>query len=132
MLTTKVFLAPIGAFMMKRTQINCLAATGIAIMSVSVYMASKSTSWNEFKLWYGCGFASGVGFVYWTPINAAWEWFPEQKGLVTGLVISGYGFGAFIFGFVTTAIVNPDNLRPEVPKDGSGDTDKLFPESVAD
>lgn len=76
------------------------------------------------------GFPAGIGFVYWTPINAAWEWFPENRGIVTGLVICGYGFGAFIFGFVTTAIVNPDNLKPSVPIDGSSDPDKIFPESV--
>lgn len=60
-----------------------------------------------------------------------WEWFPDNKGLVSGLVVGGYGFGAFIFGFVSTALANPDDVSPAVPKDGSTE-DKLFPRSVAD
>ena len=50
-----------------------------------------------------------------------WEWFPDNKGLVSGLVVGGYGFGAFIFGFVSTHIANPDNHKP----------DPLYDESVA-
>ena len=49
-----------------------------------------------------------------------WEWFPNNKGLVSGLVVAGYGFGAFIFGFITTHIANPNDFKPEIPDDGSG------------
>lgn len=51
----------------------------------------------------------GIGLLYWTPIICGWEWFPERKGLISGLIIGGFGFGAFIFGFITTRIVNPEN-----------------------
>jgi len=66
----------------------------------------------------------------------SWEWFPESKGLVSGLTIGGFGLAAFLFGFVTTAIVNPENLGVETPKYGpkmpEGTlNDTLFPESVA-
>lgn len=60
-----------------------------------------------------------------------WEWFPEKKGLISGIIVGGYGFGAFIFGFISTAIVNSENEKPQVQKD-SGTTDKLFPRDVAD
>jgi len=30
---------------------------------------------------------------------------------MTGLIVGAFGLGAFFFGFITTAIVNPDNER---------------------
>lgn len=72
----------------------------------------------------------GIGIVYWIPIMCSWEWFPNHKGLVSGLVVAGFGFSAFIFGFVTTAIANPNNFGPDLPL--TGGTDKLMPQSVGE
>lgn len=46
---------------------------------------------------------------YWTPILCGYEWYPKRKGMVSGIIIGAFGFGAFIFGFLTTHIVNPNN-----------------------
>jgi len=61
----------------------------------------------------------------------AWEWFPDHNGLVSGILFSAFGFSAFFWGFLTTYLINPDNVMPAVPEDGSGTQDKLFPEDVA-
>lgn len=37
------------------------------------------------------------------------QWFPDKKGLVSGLVVAGFGGGAFIFDQLQTAYLNPDN-----------------------
>lgn len=37
-------------------------------------------------------------------------WFPNNKGLVSGIVVSGFGIGAFIFNQIQTKLVNPDNV----------------------
>ena len=87
--------------------------------------ASYSTNWWLFIYFYAVQFPLGIGLVYFTPIICSWEWFPDNKGLVGGLILSGYGFGAFVFGFISTAIVNPDDEAVELP--GDGDQDKLFP-----
>ena len=103
-------------------------ATGATIMVVSIYIASIMKSWWGFVAFYCFGYPFGIGLVYWPPIMCGWEWFPDNKGLVSGLVVGGYGFGAFIFGFVSTHIANPHNLKTaHVP----GTSDKLFPKSVA-
>lgn len=52
----------------------------------------------------------GVGIIYWPPVLCAWEWFGNKKGLATGLIIGAFGFGSFVFSFITSAIVNPNNL----------------------
>ena len=80
--------------------------------------------------WYCICFPLGIGTVYWTPIMCGWEWFPENKAIVSGLILSGFGFGSFIFGFITTDIVNPNDLRPDYVDEGV--KDKLFPLEVAE
>jgi len=46
-------------------------------------------------------------------VQVAWVHFPKNVGLAGGIVISGFGFGAFFFNFISTAIANPKNLKPE-------------------
>lgn len=36
----------------------------------------------------------GIGLGYVTPVVTASKWFPDKKGLVTGMVVMGFGFGA--------------------------------------
>jgi MFS transporter, OFA family, oxalate/formate antiporter len=41
--------------------------------------------------------------------------FPDKKGLVTGIVLCGFGFGGLVFGLIATKIVNPNGLKDEDP-----------------
>ncbi len=52
-----------------------------------------------FLLWGTVGFlaGAGIGFAYVCPIAALIKWFPEQKGLVSGVAVAGFGFGAYLF-----------------------------------
>jgi len=101
-------------------------------MCSSIFLASLQKTWTGFVIFYGIGYPVGNGLVNYVVIMCGWEWFPHNKGLVSGLIIGGFGFGSSIFGYITTAVVNPDNLKIAIPQDGSGTTDKLFPKSVAD
>ncbi len=52
-----------------------------------------------FMLWATVGFLAGVGigFAYVCPLAALIKWFPNAKGLVSGLAVAGFGFGAYLF-----------------------------------
>jgi len=76
-------------------------------------------------------FPSGIGLVYYAAILTGMEWFPENKGAITGFIAAGYGFGAFIFGPLCQLIVNPENSKPFRPDDGTGTQDELFGADVA-
>ena len=39
------------------------------------------------------------------------SWFPDRKGMAMGIVVGGFGGGAFLFNQVQTAILNPDNVQ---------------------
>ena len=85
------------------------------------------STWWGFFAFYAVGYPIGIGFIYWPTIICSWEWFPERKGMISGLTIGSFGMGAFIFNFITTAIVNPDNLKPGIPDaPGPPTNDNLF------
>ena len=49
--------------------------------------------------------------------NLPWvceQWFPQRKGFVAGLIMAGYGGGAFFWNQVVTAWINPNNLQPDL------------------
>lgn len=51
---------------------------------------------NIYLLWltYGCIGGIGLGVGYITPVSTLVKWFPDRRGLATGLAIMGFGFGA--------------------------------------
>ena len=51
-------------------------------------------------LWLGYGVLGGIGLGigYITPVSTLVKWFPDRRGMATGLAIMGFGFGAAIGG----------------------------------
>jgi len=49
-------------------------------------------------LYFGMGIVGGIGLGlgYVTPVATAAKWFPDKKGLVTGMVVMGFGLGALL------------------------------------
>ena len=41
------------------------------------------------------------------PMHHGWLWFPNKAGLISGIIIGGFGLGALIFSPLATFIVNP-------------------------
>ena len=49
--------------------------------------------------WRGLGGigGAGIGLAYVVPSSVCVKWFPDKKGLITGLAVAGFGFGATIW-----------------------------------
>ncbi|MCS7049404.1 MAG: OFA family MFS transporter [Verrucomicrobiae bacterium] len=58
-------------------------------------------------LTYGIIGGAGIGFGYVCPIAAAVKWFPDKKGLVTGLSVAGFGAGALFFAGPASTLLLP-------------------------
>ncbi len=56
-------------------------------------------------LGYGIVGGSGLGLGYVTPVATVAKWFPDKKGLVTGMVIMGFGFGALVLSKVIAPVL---------------------------
>lgn len=76
--------------------------------------------WAQF-FFIGIVGGAGIGLAYVVPIAVGVKWFPDKKGMVTGLAVAGFGFGATIwvkladtwFGGLlhTTAIFDLQNVQ---------------------
>ena len=52
--------------------------------------------WIQF-LTVGVLGGAGIGLAYVVPIAVGVKWFPDRKGLITGLAVAGFGFGAVVW-----------------------------------
>ncbi len=63
------------------------------------FVTSDMISSNDLRYWalLLCCMIAGVGLGtgYVTPVSTLMKWFPDRRGLATGLAIMGFGFGAF-------------------------------------
>lgn len=80
-----------------------LAMAGGALFSLGYLLAALALHLKSLPLLYiGYGVigGSGLGLGYVTPVATAAKWFPDKKGLVTGMVVMGFGFGALLMSKV--------------------------------
>jgi OFA family oxalate/formate antiporter-like MFS transporter len=58
-------------------------------------------------LWltYGALLSIGGGCSYGVVVGAAVRWFPDRRGLASGIVVGALGFGAFLFAFMMDALL---------------------------
>ena len=57
-----------------------------------------------FYLTYGVIGGLGLGMAYITPVAVVTKWFPDKRGLASGMVVMGFGLGAFFYGFILKAL----------------------------
>lgn len=57
---------------------------------------------------------AGIGFCYVCPLATCIKWFPESKGLVTGLAVAGFGGGAVLLSLFTGFLIDHGNNILEV------------------
>lgn len=100
-----------------------VGSCGVGILS-SIILASMAKSFLYFILFYGLflGFFCGVAYV---PVLAtSFAYFPDNKGMVSGILMMAYGFSSVIVQSLILYLINPDNLE----KDEHG----IFPDQVLD
>ena len=63
------------------------------------YVLAKfaDTSFSGLLITIGLIGGAGIGLAYVVPIAVGVKWFPDRKGMITGLAVAGFGFGALIW-----------------------------------
>jgi len=74
------------------------------------YCSLLADNFYVFAIMYACAFTMNQGLTYLAPVHHSWLWFPKSPGLVSGIILAGFGFGPFVLNFVATAIINPERL----------------------
>jgi OFA family oxalate/formate antiporter-like MFS transporter len=108
--TICIFVLGISAFFgglwLNRQGPRIVALTGGVLYGAGVFLASFSDN----KLWwlylsYGVIGGIGLGFSYIVPVAVLVKWFPERRGLITGIAVGGFGAGALITAPVATRLI---------------------------
>ena len=89
-----------GGFWQDRFGPRKVAMTGVALWGAGNFLAGLGTPtfgvpW--LYLTYGLVGGIGAGMAYITPLAVVSKWFPDRRGLAGGLVVAGFGLGAFIY-----------------------------------
>ncbi|WP_243337357.1 OFA family MFS transporter [Anaeromyxobacter soli] len=84
-----------------------VAVTGLVLWGLGNVLAGLGTTalgapWIYFT--YGVIGGLGLGLGYVTPVAAVTKWFPDRRGLGSGMVVMGFGLGAFFYNNVLKAI----------------------------
>ncbi len=45
------------------------------------------------------------------PLRNAWKHFPNKKGLISGIVMMGFGFSSMLFNYISDEIINPEESK---------------------
>ncbi len=84
-----------------------IAIIGGLLLGAGYILAGfTGTSFPLMLLCVGIIGGAGIGMGYVCPIAACVKWFPDLKGLITGLAVAGFGAGAFIFVKMAGAWLN--------------------------
>ena len=105
----------IGGRIQDRRGPRAVAMAGGIIYSVGVIIASFATSSSLFwllVLGYGVIGGFGLGLAYIVPIAMLQKWFPDRRGLITGLAVGGFGFGAVLTSPVAQRLIHADPDQP--------------------
>jgi OFA family oxalate/formate antiporter-like MFS transporter len=108
--TISIFVLGIAAFFgglwLNRRGPRIVALTGGVLYGLGVFLASFS----DHGLWwlylsYGVIGGIGLGFGYIVPVAVLVKWFPDRRGLITGIAVGGFGAGALITAPVATRLI---------------------------
>lgn len=78
------------------------------------YLSSYTRSLGPYLALYTGLNGFGSGICYMVPLTCAWEYFPEKKGMITGIIIATFGLSALIFSPLSTHLVNPEGKNPTI------------------
>lgn len=107
LLSTLTIGSIIGGKLAEKYSTRITVILGGLILSAGFFLASFVTAQVPWLLWltYGVMGGVGMGFTYSTTIACSQKWFPEKKGLVTGLIVSALGFGGVVFTPIVESLI---------------------------
>ena len=101
--------AAFGGTLVDKKGPRFVATIGGILFGIGTLLAGLADQIGSIWLMYlGFGLIAGLGngFGYVTPIATLIRWFPDKRGLVTGLAVMGFGAGAFFMGKIAPGMVN--------------------------
>jgi MFS transporter, OFA family, oxalate/formate antiporter len=105
--------ASLGGLWLNRRGPHIVAVIAGILWGGGVFLSSFSAH----KLWllylgYGVIGGTGLGLGYIVPIAVLVKWFPDHRGLITGVAVAGFGAGALISAPLAGLLLQSVGLMP--------------------
>jgi OFA family oxalate/formate antiporter-like MFS transporter len=111
--------AAFGGILVDKYGPRKVATLGGILFGIGTLVAGLSAQiGNIWLLYLGFGVIAGIGngFGYVTPIATLIRWFPDKRGLVTGLAVMGFGAGAVFMGQLAPIMINKFDVKDAAGK----------------
>ena len=97
-LATFALFTIIGGRLQKKYTPRLIAAVGGIVLGLGYCLAGFFGSTFPAQLiLIGIVGGAGIGLAYVVPIAVGVKWFPDKKGMIAGLAVAGFGFGATLW-----------------------------------
>jgi MFS transporter, OFA family, oxalate/formate antiporter len=105
----------IGGRLQDKRGPRIVALIGGVIYAAGIILAGFAGGSDQ--LWlliagYGVISGFGLGFAYIVPIAMLQKWFPDKTGLITGLAVGGFGFGAVLTAPLAEWLISQEPDQP--------------------
>ncbi|MGH8094135.1 MAG: L-lactate MFS transporter [Chthoniobacterales bacterium] len=99
------FASLFGGLWLNRVGPRMVALTGGVFYGLGVFLAGFSHTLGWLYLSYGLIGGIGLGLGYIVPVAVLVKWFPDRRGLITGIAVGGFGAGALITAPIATRLI---------------------------
>jgi oxalate/formate antiporter len=118
LIVIQTFLAPCQGLLVDRFGPRALLSVGGALTGLSWVLAARATTLTGLYLTYGLLGGVGTGIVYVGVIGHMVQWFPDRRGLATGVVAAGYGMGALLTTFPIAELLSQSGYQQALVRYG--------------
>src|SRR5579884_1983505 len=101
------FASFVGGLWMRKVGPRKVAITAGIFYGAGVFLSSFSGG-HLWWLYFAYGFLGGIGLGlgYIVPVATLVKWFPDKRGMITGLAVAGFGAGALITAPIATRLIS--------------------------
>jgi OFA family oxalate/formate antiporter-like MFS transporter len=87
-----------------------VAITGGILLGLGLFLSGITKSFFGILISYGIISGFGIGLAYVCPISVGVKWFPDMRGLITGIAVAGFGAGALILAPLARKLIDTYNV----------------------
>ncbi len=92
-----------------RINIKLKIVVAAILLLLGLIISSKATTIGQLYIGFGIIAGLGSGIAYNTVMGTVMKWFPDKRGLISGVSLMGFGMGSFFIGKIFQ-FLNPDTI----------------------
>lgn len=126
---TSTLVLPLSGYIADTYGPRRVAIVGSVLVGIGLFFCGLIKEFWAFCLFYGLG-GIGGGILYGVSTATAVKWFPDKRGMSSGIVVFGFGAGTSVFNFWINHLLEHWGLSPTLVGIGLGSLLTLVPLSL--